>query len=80
MRHVNSHIHSHLLKPRRKTRNELAAMAQEDRLLYEIHNPPTDAEKQEALEREDRDHGADLTGEVDARDLLDNHPPADWGR
>jgi hypothetical protein len=66
-------------KPRRKSKDELEAMTSENRLHYEINHPPTEAEKWEELEREMRDHGADLTGEIDAQDLLDNHPPPDWG-
>jgi hypothetical protein len=86
---AQSHALSHLLgqrlvnslpiPERRKSKDELAAMSHDERLNYEIRHPLSDAEKQEALEREDRDVGADETGEIDPRDLLDNQPPADWG-
>jgi hypothetical protein len=64
---------------RRKSQDELRRMAPEDRLIYEREHPWTDAERMAELEREDRDAHYDMTGEVDERDLLDNHPPPDWG-
>ena len=64
---------------RRKSKDELAAMSIEDRLIYAMHHPFSEQEKIEALEREMRDAEYDMTGEVDERDLLDNHPPPDWG-
>jgi hypothetical protein len=64
---------------RRKSKDELAAMSIEDRLIYAMHHPMSEEEKIEELEREDRDRHYDMTGEVDERDLLDNHPPPDWG-
>jgi hypothetical protein len=67
------------IRERRKSADELKAMPVETRLWYEIHHPLSEAEKLEQMQREDRDADYEATGEVDERDLLDNHPPADWG-
>ena len=58
---------------------ELRRMAPEDRLLYEREHPKSEAEKLEELEREERDDFYQRGGEVAHEDLLDNHPPPDWG-
>jgi hypothetical protein len=68
------------LPRRRPSKAELARMAPEDRILAERElMDMTDAEKTAELEREDRDHFYQTTGEVDAQDILDNRPPPDWG-
>jgi hypothetical protein len=65
---------------RRKSKAEIARMPIEDQLIYLRGHPETEDDRQEALEREDRDARYKTSGEVDERDLLDNEPPPDWGR
>lgn len=67
------------IRERRKTKAELDRMPIESRILYEAAHPLTDEEKHANLEREVRDYEYDTTGEVDERDILDNHPPPEWG-
>ena len=62
----NAHALDHLLgkrmvsswapPERRKTEAELQAMSDLDRLIYQIHHPLSEDEKQEALEQEDMRH------------------------
>lgn len=66
------------LTDRRRSPAELSRMRIEDRLIYEMENPLTDAEKQADLEYDDLMHG--MEDEVDPRILLANEPPAEWGR
>jgi hypothetical protein len=65
---------------RRKSKAEIARMPIESQLIYMREHSESEDERQEALEIEDRDAHYQTTGEVDARDLLDNEPPPDWGR
>jgi hypothetical protein len=65
---------------RRKSAAEIRRMSIEDRLIYARNHPETELQKQEALEREDRDAHYEAMGEVDYQDILDNEPPSSWGR
>jgi hypothetical protein len=67
-------------RERRKSAAELKRMPIEDQLIYLRHHPETEDEKLQALMREDRNVDADMTGEIDHQDLLDNTPPESWGR
>lgn len=73
-------VSSTTLPERRKSEAELRAMAIEDRLIYEMHHPLTDQEKQEALEREDMEAHLGIHGEVHPDLILMNEAPdSEWG-
>jgi hypothetical protein len=63
-------------RPRHKTASELRAMPHEDALLYQIENPMTDLEKEQALENEQAMAEYEQDGEIPVNSALwDDGPP-----
>jgi hypothetical protein len=63
-------------RPRHKTASELRAMPHEDALLYQIENPMTDLEKEQALENGQAVAEYEQDGEIPVNSALwDDGPP-----